>query len=148
VVLIAAGVLSAGLVAVLTLVTEIAMGTIEPARAGAAAAVLETGSEFGGALGIAILGSVGAAIYGSQMIDSLPAGLPSDAAAAAQETLAGATVVAGQLPADSAAAVLTAARDAFTVGMHGVGVVGAIAMLLAAVVCIATLRQARVSIAE
>ena len=46
--LIGAGVLSAGLVAVMTLVTEMAMGAMDPARAGSAAAVLETGSEFGG----------------------------------------------------------------------------------------------------
>jgi len=143
--LVAADVLAVGLVAVMTLVTEIAMGTITPSRAGSAAAVLETGSEFGGALGIAILGSVGAAIYGSQLTGSLPDGLPADVARMAADTLAGATVAAGTLPADTGAAVLAAAREAFTAGMHGVGIVGCALMLAAAGGCLLMLRGAQVA---
>ncbi|MFB7718594.1 MFS transporter [Nocardia sp. NPDC056100] len=59
--LIGSGLLGAGLVIVMTLVTDLAIGAVSAERAGAAAAVLETGGELGGALGIAILGSIGAA---------------------------------------------------------------------------------------
>ncbi len=142
VVLIGATVLSVGLVTVMTLVTEIAMGAIDPARAGSASAVLETSSEFGGALGIAVLGSIGAAIYGSAMDASMPAGLPADAVALARETLAGATVVAAELPGASSDAVLTTAREAFTTGMHGVGVVGAAVLIVAGAGCLLFLRRA------
>ena len=38
-------------------------------------------------------------------------------------------------------------RDAFTSGMHGVGIVGAAVMLLAAVGCLGTLRRAKVAVA-
>jgi MFS transporter, DHA2 family, multidrug resistance protein len=144
VILIGATVLSIGLVTVITLVTEIAMGAIDPARAGSASAVVETSSEFGGALGIAILGSVGAAIYAHRMLDAIPAGLPAEAEAAAGETLGGASVVAAQLPAETGAVLLADARDAFTSGMHGVGMVGAVIMLGAAVLCVVALRGSTV----
>jgi hypothetical protein len=52
-----------GLAAVVTLVTDLAVSAAPASRAGAASAMSETSSELGGALGIAILGSIGAAIY-------------------------------------------------------------------------------------
>ncbi len=55
-------VFSLGLAAVFTLATDLMVGTAPPERAGAASAIAETGSEFGGALGIAILGSIGTAV--------------------------------------------------------------------------------------
>src|SRR5712671_4098485 len=54
---------SLGLAPVFTLATDLIVGTAPPERAGAAAAISETGSELGGALGIAILGSIGTAVY-------------------------------------------------------------------------------------
>ena len=70
-----------------TLATDLIVGAAPPDAAGAASAISETGTELGGALGIAILGSVGAAVYrgdfGTQL---LSAGTPSQA----RETLAGA----------------------------------------------------------
>ncbi len=141
--LIGAGVLSAGLVAVMTLVTEMAMGAMDPARAGSAAAVLETGSEFGGALGIAVLGSIGAAIYTGHV--ALPSGLSPAAVDQARETLAGATVVAAQLPGAVGDSVLENARYAFTAGMHGVAMTGALVLLVTAGCCIALLRHAKIA---
>ena len=46
-----------------------------PERAGAAAAISETSAEFGGALGIAVFGSIGTAVYRSALADTVPAGL-------------------------------------------------------------------------
>jgi DHA2 family multidrug resistance protein-like MFS transporter len=54
---------SLGLAPVFTLTTDMIVGAAPPERAGAAAALSETGSELGGALGIAVLGSVGTAVY-------------------------------------------------------------------------------------
>lgn len=70
---------AAGLVSAMTLANELALGAAPPERAGSAAAVLESGQELGGALGMAILGSIGAAVY--------TAAMPSSAPAAARETL-------------------------------------------------------------
>jgi DHA2 family multidrug resistance protein-like MFS transporter len=53
-----------GLAPVFTLATDLIVGAAPPERAGVAAAISETGSELGGALGIAILGSIATAAYG------------------------------------------------------------------------------------
>ncbi|MGO4759678.1 MFS transporter, partial [Streptomyces sp. 2MCAF27] len=76
-VLIAAGVLASGIVTVMSLVTDMAMGTAPAEKAGSASSLLETGQEFGGALGMALLGVVGNAVYRHDMSDKLPADLPS-----------------------------------------------------------------------
>jgi DHA2 family multidrug resistance protein-like MFS transporter len=141
VLLVGAALLAAGLVAVLSLVTEVVMGAVSPERAGSASAVMETMSEFGGAMGIAVLGSIGSAVYGSRMADSLPAGLPASAANAASDTLAGATVVAGRLPEVAGADLLHAARVAFSDGLDAVSVVGCVILLAAAVMCAVLLRR-------
>src|SRR5215211_2660088 len=92
-------VVSLGLAPVFTATTDLIVGSAPPERAGAASGISETGSELGGALGIAILGSIGVAIYRAGLADSLPAGVPSQASAAARDTLGGAVGVAQQLPA-------------------------------------------------
>jgi MFS transporter, DHA2 family, multidrug resistance protein len=56
-------IISLGLAPVFALTTELIVGSAPPERAGAASGISETGAELGGALGIAILGSVGVAIY-------------------------------------------------------------------------------------
>jgi MFS transporter, DHA2 family, multidrug resistance protein len=100
------------------LATDLMVGAAPPERAGAASAISETSSELGGALGIAVLGSVGTAIYRSQVADTIPAAVPSQAAGAARDTLGGAVAVAGRLPEQLGAALLDAARQAFTQGLR------------------------------
>ena len=73
------------------------IGAAPPERAGAASAISETCSEFGGALGIAILGSIGTAIYRRAMARSVE-GIPREAAEAARDTLGGAVAAAEQVP--------------------------------------------------
>jgi MFS transporter, DHA2 family, multidrug resistance protein len=111
-------VFSLGLAPVFTLATDLTVGTAPPERAGAASALSETSSEFGGALGIAVLGSVGTAIYRGQVTDAVPAAVPPEAAAVARDTLGGAVAVAGQLPGQLGAELLDAAREAFTQGFQ------------------------------
>src|SRR6266516_851548 len=111
-------VFSLGLAPVDTLAADLAVGAAPPERAGAASALSETSSEFGGALGIATLGSVGTAIYRSQVTDTLPAGVPPQVAQAARDTLGGAVAAAGQLPDRLGAALLDTAREAFIQGLH------------------------------
>ncbi|MFD9224109.1 MFS transporter [Streptomyces sp. NPDC060064] len=133
-VLVACSVYAAGLVTAMTLANELALGAAPPERAGAAAAVLESGQELGGALGMAILGSIGAAVYGHDM---------TGAAGAGRETLGGATAVAGHLPADAAESLLVAAREAFTHGMGYAAAGAGVLMGCAAAASFALLRDAR-----
>ena len=66
------------------------IGAAPAERAGAAAALSETSSELGGALGIAVLGSVGTAIYRGCMATAALVGVPPEARKAALDTLGGA----------------------------------------------------------
>jgi DHA2 family multidrug resistance protein-like MFS transporter len=129
----------AGLMPVSALGVDIVMGAAPPERAGAASAISETTQEFGGALGIAILGSLSTAIYRGQMTDAVPAGVSSQAAESARDTLGGATGVAEQLP----AALLAAAGEAFTDGLQAAAAVSAVALAGVAVVAAVVLRRIR-----
>ncbi|MFI0709685.1 MFS transporter [Streptomyces inhibens] len=139
-VLVGSSVYASGLVMVMSLGNELAIGVAPPERAGSASALLESGTELGGALGMAILGSIGSAIYRGHMDDALPAGLPAGAADAARETLAGAAAVAGELPGRAGEALLTAARTAFTDGLQAAVLGAAGVMVCAAVLAVALLR--------
>ncbi|MGW9041958.1 MFS transporter [Streptomyces lydicus] len=147
-VLVASSVYASGLVMVMSLGNELAIGVAPPERAGSASALLESGTELGGALGMAILGSIGSAVYRGHMDDALPAGLPSGAADAARETLAGAAAVAGELPGRAGEALLATARTAFTDGLQTAVLVAAGVMALAAALTIALLRGLRTTEGE
>ena len=128
-----------------TLATDLAVGAAPPERAGAASAITETSAEFGGALGIAILGVIGTAVYRAQMAEAVPAGVPDQAAAAARDTLGGAVAVAGQLPERVGAALLEVAREAFTQALHLAAAVSAAASLAFAILVVVLLRGVRPS---
>jgi MFS transporter, DHA2 family, multidrug resistance protein len=59
-------VMAVGAAQVITLGTDLVVGAAPAERAGAASAISETGLELGGALGIALLGSIGTAVYRSE----------------------------------------------------------------------------------
>lgn len=128
-------VVALGMGPVFGLTTELIVGSAPPAKAGAASGISETAAELGGALGIAVFGSVGVAVYRDRL-DALPDGVPADAAATARDTLGGAVEAAAQLPEAVGSALLSQAFDAFVDGMRltcGLGVV------LAAVVAVVAL---------
>jgi MFS transporter, DHA2 family, multidrug resistance protein len=134
-------IVSLGLAPVFGLTTELIVGSAPPERAGAASGISETGAELGGALGIASLGSVGVAVYRSQLADTLPAGIPADAAAAARDTLGSAVAVAGQLPDQLGAALLAAAREAFVQGMQLSSAIAAVVSVGLAILALVILRD-------
>lgn len=133
--LVGASVYAGGAVAAMTIGSELIMGAVPPDRAGAAAAVVETSSEFGGALGMAVLGSIGVAVYRSDLATSAPAQLPAGALSAARSTLGGALGVARDLPARTGSGLADAARVAFTHGLDAAALGAALAMVVAAVCC-------------
>jgi MFS transporter, DHA2 family, multidrug resistance protein len=136
-------VFSLGLSPVFTLTNDLIVGTVPPERAGAASAISETGSEFGGALGIAILGSIGTAVYRGAIADAIPSGVPPQAAEAARSTLGGAMAVAQQLPDHLGAALLGPAHQAFMQSMQRVTLVCAVVAIATAILVVILLRGVR-----
>jgi DHA2 family multidrug resistance protein-like MFS transporter len=134
---VASVVMSVGVAPAATLGMGLILGAAPPERAGSASGVSETGNELGGALGIALLGSLGTAIYRDEMAAAVPAEVAPATADAARDTLGGAASVAAGLP----DGVLDAAQAAFASGMQTVAAVAAVAMLAMAVVTAVVLRR-------
>jgi DHA2 family multidrug resistance protein-like MFS transporter len=118
VIVVASFVASLGLAPVFGLTTELIVGSAPPERAGAASGISETAIELGSALGIAIFGSIGAAVYRGELASELPSGLPGVAVDAARDTLGAAVAAGAVLPTDLGAALVETARHAFVSGMH------------------------------
>jgi DHA2 family multidrug resistance protein-like MFS transporter len=127
-------IISLGFAPVITLATELIVGSAPPEQAGAATGMSETSGELGGALGIAVLGSLGTVIYRSEVARSIPSGVPPEAVEVARDTLGGAVAVSSDLPAPIGAALLEAARSAFVDVIH---VVAAVTSVVAVGVAIA-----------
>ncbi|HYI46805.1 MAG TPA: MFS transporter, partial [Actinomycetota bacterium] len=123
------------------LATDLIIGTAPPERTGAASAISETGAEFGGALGIAVLGSIGAAVYRSGVTDAIPGRVPPAAQETARDTLGGAISVAQQLPNELGRGLVDAANAAFTQGLHLTAAIGAIIAASIALVVATRLRD-------
>ena len=138
--LIASVVYSLGMSPVVILATDLIVGSAPVERAGAASALSETSSELGGALGIAVLGSIGVMTYRTVMLSGLPAGIPPLAAEAAQSTLGAAIAEAGTLPGPVGAELLTTARAAFS---HSFEVIALISAAIAFATALMTARLLR-----
>ena len=132
---------SLGLAPVFTLATDLIIGCAPPERAGAAAALSETGSELGGALGIAILGSIGTAVYRSAMADVKLDGLTAEAARVARDTLGGAAAVAERLPDQLGAPLLGMAREAFTHSLELTAAICAVVVMAMAIFALVLQRR-------
>ena len=132
-----------GLAPVYTLAADMMVGAAPPERAGAAAGIAETSSELGGALGIALLGAVGTAVYRTEIDGSVPAGVPAKATDAAQDTLGAAVAEGDELPVELAAALVEAARDAFTEALQLAATLNAAVAIGAAILAVALLGRVR-----
>jgi hypothetical protein len=112
--------------------TEAIMGAVPTAKAGVGSAVNDATRLFGAALGVAVIGSVAASLYGDRLASSLPKNLPAPAAAAAKGSVGGALVVAKSLgPAGHSLTV--AAVGAFDHSLNGALHVAGVVAILGAV---------------
>lgn len=123
-----------------TLGTGIVIGSVAPQKAGAAAAISQTGNEFGFALGIAVVGSIGAAIYRLKT-NILPNGLSTDAVHAVRDTLASAIATTNTLPNPLGHHVLTTARNAFVQEYHIVALISAAVLAIIGLVIVIKLKS-------
>jgi DHA2 family multidrug resistance protein-like MFS transporter len=131
---------SLGLSPVFTLANDIIIGQAPPERAGAAAGISETSSELGGALGIAVLGSIGTVVYRRALSDGVP-GVPSVAVDGATATLGAAVATAHGLPEAVAASLLRHAREAFTHSLELAAAISVAVVLVTAAVVLVSLRH-------
>jgi MFS transporter, DHA2 family, multidrug resistance protein len=134
---------SIGIAPVVILATDLIVGSAPVERAGAASAISETSSELGGALGIAVLGSIGTAVYRRAMWDAVPAGVPGSSVEAVRSTLGGAVAVAEQISPPDKVALLETARDAFLQAFHLTAVISAGVALVTAVGATVLLKNVR-----
>jgi len=127
-------VFSLGLAPVYVLTTEMTVASAPAARSGTASGVLTTTANLGGALGIAVLGSLGGAIYRVAMTAAGSLGN-------ARLTLGGAMATASHLPEPLAGELAASARDAFTLAFRTVEVAGAGIIAAVAVISALLLRR-------
>lgn len=123
------------------------MSAVPQAKAGVGSAINDTTREVGGALGIAVLGSIATAVYRSS-VDLGSLQLPEPVVGAARESIGAATFMADQVP-GGGAALAGRAGEAFT---HAFNVTSAAAVLItlvaAAVVGIVFSRRSELRAAE
>jgi DHA2 family multidrug resistance protein-like MFS transporter len=120
---------------------DMIVGAAPPERAGAASAISETSQEFGFAIGVAVLGSIGTAVYRRSLDSDMPSGVPAADQGIARETLGGALEVAQALPTALGSDLATAARDAFTQGLQVNAIIAAVLTLAAASLPVLLLRH-------
>lgn len=115
-----------GLACVYTVAIDLIVSAVPPQQAGAASAMSETGSELGGALGIALLGALGTAGYRLALTHS-----NASAPEGGTETLGAAVELARHLSVTVGAALVEASRSAFIAGFRAAALVSALVLALA-----------------
>ncbi|MDQ3782983.1 MAG: MFS transporter, partial [Actinomycetota bacterium] len=90
----------------------------------------------------ALLGSIGTAVYRARVGDAIPAGIPDEVARATLDTLGAATAATEPLG-DAGAALLEAARQAFTSGLRVTAAVSAVIAVAVALPAAHLLRRVR-----
>ncbi|MFI6524642.1 MFS transporter [Streptomyces uncialis] len=125
--------MGAGMAHVMTPTSVVIMQTLPREKAGSASALSNTFRQVGGALGIAVLGSVLSTAYRSGIEDELVS-LPEGSRHAAGSSIEATLAVAGRMGADGGSSLAGAARDAFLDAMHVTAVWGAGIAALGAVV--------------
>ncbi|WP_030214737.1 MFS transporter [Streptomyces bikiniensis] len=113
-----------------TVTADVILSSVPKEQAGSASAVSETAYELGAALGIAVLGSIVTGVYRGFTV---PAGVPSDVASAAHESLGGAVEASASLAPQTATALVSAGQEAFVDGLRIAAGVGAAVLLATAV---------------
>jgi hypothetical protein len=133
-------VLATGMGLVMAPATESIMGSLPRSKAGVGSAMNDTTRQMGGALGVAVIGSVLASAYRPGVTSALRrAGAPADVVNDARESIGGAVEAADRLTGSLHDTVLRLARSEFVDAFHSAVLVSAGVLLLAAIVAFAFL---------
>ncbi|MFI6538673.1 MFS transporter [Nonomuraea sp. NPDC050547] len=125
----------------LSLGTNLVVSAAPPEKAGSSSSMAQVANEAGGSLGVAVMGSLGAAVYAARLAADGPVGVPE----AALENVATAVAVAGDLPRGPGRELLSAARAAFADGVTVFAGASVAILVVAAIFIIVQLRHVPVT---
>lgn len=127
-------IMMAGMSLTMTPATSVMMAAVPRNRAGMGSAMNDTTRELGGALGIAVLGSVLSSVYGSKIIETV-SGLPAQAMELIENSLPTALVVAKDLGAAGETIALLA-KEAWMSGLSNAFLIGSAIVFIAAIIAV------------
>ena len=133
--------IGAGTSAVFAMITDLVLSVAPDDQTGSVAALAKTFQEFGGALGIAMMGAIGAAVYTRVFPTEGLGDIPAEQIQAARQTVGGAFAVAQGLPAEAAHALSTAARAAFTSSMNDTSWLGVTVAVISVILAVTRMRH-------
>lgn len=119
----------------MTPATDAVMGAVPKENAGVGSAVNDTTRQVGGALGVAVLGSLLSTYYGRGMGDAVQ-GFPAELGAAVRDSVGAALTVAAQLGGSDAERLVLAAKEAFISAMDQTLLIGAGVTLFGALIAL------------
>lgn len=125
--------LAFGMALTMTPLTTLIMSSVPLGKAGVGSAMNDTTRELGGALGVAVLGSLVTSQYASSLAPALT-GLPDGARSLADSGLTGALAVGREIGGAPGAALTSAAQQAFVDGLGLAAIVGSLVVFSAAAV--------------
>jgi EmrB/QacA subfamily drug resistance transporter len=113
--LVASVVIAAGMGLAMAPATESIMGALPPAQAGVGSAVNDTTRSLGGALGVAVMGSVASSVFAGQIRSAL-GGIPASLTAQVKGSVGAAVTIGQHAPGSTGHNLVDAARHAFITG--------------------------------
>jgi EmrB/QacA subfamily drug resistance transporter len=128
-------IMAGGMGLVMAPATESIMGSLPRAKAGVGSAVNDTTRQVGGALGVAIIGSVMSSVYQHRLAGAIGGRtLPKGLADQVRSSLGGAIAVAHGIGGPTGTLIEESAKSAFVAGLHQAVLVGAAAAFIGAIV--------------
>jgi EmrB/QacA subfamily drug resistance transporter len=124
-----------GMANVLAPCTDSIMGSLPRAKAGVGSAVNDTTRQMGGAVGVAVFGSLMASHFHSTIQHKIGSRVPGSLFAQVRDNVGTAVGIARQSPAARpySNTIVTAAHDTFVSGLHQIGLVAAAITVFAAI---------------
>jgi EmrB/QacA subfamily drug resistance transporter len=124
-----------GMANVMAPATDSIMGSLPRAKAGVGSAVNDTTRQMGGAIGVAVFGSLLASHFSSSMTQKLGGTVPAPLLAQVKNNVAQAISVVAEVPSARpfSGPIIAAAKESFVGGLHVIGAVAAGITLLAAI---------------
>jgi Na+/melibiose symporter-like transporter len=124
---------AAGMASTMAPATASIMTSLPLRKAGVGSAWNDTTRELGGALGVAVLGSIGASAYTSRLAEALPPGLPAAVRSGAETSVGAAVQISTRLPGEIGTSLAHAAKVAFVDATSEALLIGAGVVFIASI---------------